>query len=201
MSFINDLAKGFVRSAVNQVGRDGGKVISNQLYGDAHSTPVRYIEQQGSGYIDTTSMKSLTPDEVRESLSETGYNLVFSSITPAAKVIYFFLGIFVSVMLSAMSPIFAFILPGVLTYKGIKKIIGSSKILAISTIMVPKVRHDKRYRNGSRMDGYVSKKVQYILPSSSYEKSTLIKIGISYIVLSAVMLGAIFFFMEKVIVP
>ena len=28
-NFTEDLAKGFVRSAVNQVGRDGGKVISN----------------------------------------------------------------------------------------------------------------------------------------------------------------------------
>jgi hypothetical protein len=41
MSYLNNLAKGFVRSAVNQVGRDGGKVISNQVYGNAHSTPLR----------------------------------------------------------------------------------------------------------------------------------------------------------------
>lgn len=40
MSFLNNLAKGFVRSAVNQVGRDGGKVISNKIYGNQHSTPI-----------------------------------------------------------------------------------------------------------------------------------------------------------------
>ena len=40
MSFINNLAKGFFRSAVNQVGRDGGKVISNKVYGNSHSTPL-----------------------------------------------------------------------------------------------------------------------------------------------------------------
>jgi hypothetical protein len=39
--FVKQLAKGFVRSAVNQVGRDGGKVISNKVYGDKHSRPVR----------------------------------------------------------------------------------------------------------------------------------------------------------------
>ena len=33
MSFVKNLAKGFVRSAVNQVGRDGGRVISNSIYG------------------------------------------------------------------------------------------------------------------------------------------------------------------------
>lgn len=44
MAFLNDLAKGFVRSAVNQVGRDGGKVISNQVYGNQHATPIRVAE-------------------------------------------------------------------------------------------------------------------------------------------------------------
>lgn len=39
MSFLEQLGKGFIRSAVNQVGRDGGKVISNQIYRGAHSTP------------------------------------------------------------------------------------------------------------------------------------------------------------------
>lgn len=41
--FAKQLAKGFVRSAVNQVGRDGGKVISNKVYGDRHSKPVRVV--------------------------------------------------------------------------------------------------------------------------------------------------------------
>ena len=40
MGFLDGLLKGFVRSAVNQVGRDGGKVISNTIYKGAHSTPI-----------------------------------------------------------------------------------------------------------------------------------------------------------------
>lgn len=48
MSFLNNLLKGFVRSAVNQVGRDGGKVVSNNLYGDSHSTPVRHVPNNKS---------------------------------------------------------------------------------------------------------------------------------------------------------
>ena len=35
-----------VSSIVRQVGRDTGKVISNQLYGDAHSTPVRHVRSE-----------------------------------------------------------------------------------------------------------------------------------------------------------
>ena len=50
-SFINGLAKGFVRSAVNQVGRDAGRVVSNQLYGDAHSTPHRNVSAGGTGRV------------------------------------------------------------------------------------------------------------------------------------------------------
>lgn len=48
MSFINNLAKGFVRSAVNQVGRDGGKVISNRVYGNSHSTPINITGNNNS---------------------------------------------------------------------------------------------------------------------------------------------------------
>lgn len=41
--FIGSLAKGFVRSAVNQVGRDAGRVVSNGVYGNRHSIPVRNV--------------------------------------------------------------------------------------------------------------------------------------------------------------
>ena len=34
----------FISSAVRQVGRDLGKTVSNELFGDAHSTPVRHIK-------------------------------------------------------------------------------------------------------------------------------------------------------------
>ena len=45
MKYLVQLLKGFVRSSVNQVGRDGGKIISNKVYGDAHSTPIRQTEE------------------------------------------------------------------------------------------------------------------------------------------------------------
>lgn len=31
----------FVNAAVSQVGQDGGRVISNKIYGDGHAMPVR----------------------------------------------------------------------------------------------------------------------------------------------------------------
>ena len=65
-SYLGQHGRWFVRSAVGQVGRDGGRVISNQIYGDAHSTPIRgvgdaqvqvpplpgYTQQQQSGELE-----------------------------------------------------------------------------------------------------------------------------------------------------
>lgn len=44
-SFISNLAKGFVRSAVNQVGRDGGRVISNNIYNGQNYVPIDKPQQ------------------------------------------------------------------------------------------------------------------------------------------------------------
>lgn len=52
MGFFENLGKGLIRSAVNQVGRDGGRVVSNQLYGDAHSTPHRIVNNNAKPVID-----------------------------------------------------------------------------------------------------------------------------------------------------
>lgn len=48
--FLGSLAKGFIRSAVNQVGRDAGRCVSNGVYGDRHSVPYRNVSG-GSGRI------------------------------------------------------------------------------------------------------------------------------------------------------
>lgn len=49
----NNLAKTFIRSAVRQVGRDAGKVVSNKAFGDSHSTPIRMVRN-----ADTSPMTS-----------------------------------------------------------------------------------------------------------------------------------------------
>ena len=60
-SFGTQLFQGFVKSAVNQVGRDGGKVISNRVYDNAHSTPIRGISNLRSTHrTEMQSMDQLT---------------------------------------------------------------------------------------------------------------------------------------------
>jgi len=39
---------GFLRSAINQVGRDMGRVVSNQVFKDAHSIPIRRARSRSS---------------------------------------------------------------------------------------------------------------------------------------------------------
>lgn len=84
-SFINGLAKGFVRSAVNQVGRDAGRVVSNQLYGDAHSTPHRNVSAGGAGRI--TGVEKVEDEGIQPIVPSVGaawfwgfFGLVFSII-------------------------------------------------------------------------------------------------------------------------
>lgn len=84
-SFINGLAKGFVRSAVNQVGRDAGRVVSNQLYGDAHSTPHRNVSAGGAGRI--TGVGKVEDEGIQPIVPSVGaawfwgfFGLVFSII-------------------------------------------------------------------------------------------------------------------------
>lgn len=76
MSFLANLGKGFVRSAVNQVGRDGGRVISNKVFGDAHATPVRHVGSAGTHVGGgSPSTEGMTDLQLRAWAMEHGYKL------------------------------------------------------------------------------------------------------------------------------
>ena len=84
-SFINGLAKGFVRSAVNQVGRDAGRVVSNNIYGDAHSIPHRNVSAGGAGRV--SSVGKVEDEGIQPIVPSVGaawfwgfFGLVFSII-------------------------------------------------------------------------------------------------------------------------
>lgn len=68
-SFTKSLAKGFVRSTVNQVGRDAGKVISNNVYGDRHSTPYRNVSTSNS-IVDTGEIRNEGTQVIEPSVSK-----------------------------------------------------------------------------------------------------------------------------------
>ena len=74
MGFLSNLGKGFIRSAVNQVGRDGGKVISNNIYGNAHATPVRRVGEETQTHSQTQFVEeeNLSVNDREKAISE-GY--------------------------------------------------------------------------------------------------------------------------------
>lgn len=52
-----NLGEVFIKSVVRQVGRDTGKVISNKVYKDAHSTPIRMVSSDTSPQFSGTRRK------------------------------------------------------------------------------------------------------------------------------------------------
>lgn len=143
MSFINKLAKGFVKSAVNQVGRDSGKVVSNQIYGDAHSTPIRGVHKSNSRKT-TIDPKSLI--EKKE---------------------YIGVKFFWAILISALVPIIGGL---IIVYRGFanfnKKFITMYKIEKHSVYA-----SDRRYKTGRRYEGTKQVKVPVQIQINESQKS------------------------------
>lgn len=88
-----DLMKGFARSLVNQVGRDTGKVVSNSLYGDAHSTPIRRIGSDNMSYHNKNGeICEISEQEFRNQIIEEGYHFSLRKTHP----IFIVLGVLLS---------------------------------------------------------------------------------------------------------
>ena len=140
MSFINNLAKGFVRSAVNQVGRDGGRVISNKVYGDSHSTPIRIIGSKNSNNSnithDTENISS------RADFASQGYK---AELLQSSPVTYFFMAIG-STILPLIGPLYWLYLSFTNFFKKYTKF--------YRIIQEPVSVKDRRFKTGERHDGF-----------------------------------------------
>jgi len=184
--FIRNLGKGFVRSTVNQVGRDTGRVISNTIYGDLHATPIRrvYSNNKNSYYSDTG--QPISDNELRNIMLEEGYNPVFFKYGIQFKVFLFLLGcIYVSMFYFAS--IFIAIIPVLwILYIGIKRIF-SNKIRYCKYENIPQYVPDRRYKTGTRFAGYSREKIVFKIIANEQQQQKLKKIGFIYICLSGLM--------------
>ncbi|WKV11464.1 SH3 domain-containing protein [Marivirga harenae] len=174
MSFINNLFKGFVRSAVNQVGRDGGKVISNKVYGDKHSKPIRIVDNSHSqSQAHKVSRENLVSrgDVESEGLFPESVNISI------VKVIFSFLFTF----------IFPIVGPIYWIYKSIKSFSKRSvRFYSIERIGIYK--EDKRFKTGRRLEGYrdVKSKTNVTAEATDKELKTLKINAIIYLVLACI---------------
>ena len=146
MGFGKNLAKGFVRSAVNQVGRDGGKVISNQLYGDAHSSPHRSVNGScGQPQLGILEEKYLRTER--------------ASIPSNARVAF-------CVLLALMFNLFGAL---VLLISGYSRWKSRYTIKGWNVYSVPTYAPDNRYRDGVRYEGDVMRREPVVLEADEWE--------------------------------
>lgn len=134
MSFFENLGKGLIRSAVNQIGRDGGRVVSNQLYGDAHSTPHRIVNNNTKPVIDGNDYVA----QYAKEQTTTGIIL---------RVIFAFF--------------FNLLGAAVLLVYGLKKKSKSAFVTIYRYEQVPIYRKDNRYKMGVRYTGDMTVKKKY----------------------------------------
>lgn len=189
MSFLQELGKGFIRSAVNQVGRDGGKVISNKIYGDAHATPIRRVGQSTSGtYFDTETNQQLTPQQILQYATTDGWTPRHSSYTWAHRITLMALAIFIG----SFPMIFPFslvlpIVPLYLIYRGIKKI-RQRHTTYFKLISRPTFKADKRYKGCIRATGeYETQELTIQLTSNEDDKRIQRRLGLAYILCAIIM--------------
>lgn len=139
MGFAKNLGKGFIRSAVNQVGRDAGKVVSNQVYGDAHSTPHRIVDN-----------KTIHNNEDNETAEYIKSHSTF--------------GIFIRILLAFLCNILGGV---VLLIYGIKKKSKASFATVYKYESVPTYENDRRYKSGVRYAGDITVKKKYQMQADS----------------------------------
>ena len=198
-NFISSLGKGFVRSAVNQVGRDTGRVISNSIYGDLHATPVRHVYRNNKDNYYNETGQPISDYELRSIIIEEGYNPVFLKYGIPFKVCLFILGCLHFSMFYFVNIFFAVIPVIWLFCIGVKKTL-SNKIKYSKYENFPQYAPDRRYKTGLRFEGYSRRKVTFKIIANKQEKEKRKKIGYIYICLSGFMILVsipIIFLLEK----
>lgn len=190
MSFLNELTKGFIRSAVNQVGRDGGRVISNKIYGDAHATPIRKVGQSTNGtYFDTETSQPIDANTFRDMLIQYGYKpqLSMSGYGIFMRIYAFLFGVLLTTFFLHVMPILTFIPALVVLIMVICKITGYKKIKLYKNEVVPIYTQDRRCKTGQRLKGYTETKNEYYAISTPKERKFIILSSFLYIPLPALM--------------
>ncbi len=132
-NFAKQLAKGFIRSAVNQVGRDGGRVLSNNIYKGENYIPVSNVTSQGSPVL--TPIGNPYQDIPEDAISTTKPFTVGKML---------FLG-FLSFIFIPIGPI------GVFIYGLLLMVDRSDKVIWYTT--APSYVRDRRFRTGVRYVG------------------------------------------------
>lgn len=171
-NFAKNLAKGFVRSAVNQVGRDGGRVISNKLYNNQNYMPIQNVNG--------TPQMGNPIDSFRD---DTMPNAVVKNKLGTGTIILIIIGL----LAIPIGPI-AVMIYGIARYlKNTTKIEWTER--------QSQYVQDRRYKEGRRYIGDVSVTKTNVIPADDFSKSEYRRQGIIIMVASGafLLLGIISF--------
>jgi hypothetical protein len=177
MNFLSQLAKGFVRSTVNQVGRDTGRVISNQIYGNAHSTPIKGVTCTDGVYYDESNNTTLSEQEFSSRLRMEGLKIQYFATHPLLKTFYFVLGLFVTIMVIELTNIYyGLIPPAVLVVVGFcKGMAAQYQMTVFYTRPMSTYTEDRRYSTGRRVSEQTLGRIKTtIMPTKSFKAKSWI---------------------------
>lgn len=135
-NFTKQLAKGFVRSAVNQVGRDGGRVISNQIYNGQNYVPISNVSPQEASVQPQTGNH---PQEMPQCVTSTTKHFT------AGKMVWLTLASIIFMPVGSIA---------VLLYGLFLMIDHTDKIEWYTT--EPSYVSDRRYKSGARYAGEIT---------------------------------------------
>lgn len=190
MSYVNKLAKGFVRSAINQVGRDGGRVVSNKVYKGKHSKPIYYHDP--TNQLSKTGVSS--PGAVLEALdSENDINWeIQPGIKRSSMIVTFLKGFFVQII-----PLIGSVL---YMWKVIQSFIYMNKAIPIYALAENRVK-DKRRKEGYRVDGHVIVETDRFRSPLPDERSYYKRKGFIYIIAGIVFWVVLFMVINEPVDP
>lgn len=172
MGFISNLAKGFVRSAVNQVGRDGGRVISNKLYKGNHATPIYHINNESNIYIQNDT-------------NEKDFQYYKVDVQPST---------FKYILIVLFSYCFFIVGPIITILRGFNR--KNNRYMKVYTIKYESVyKPDARYKRGVRYEGKVETKDYTTVQIDDENKKINKKVGNNYIII-----GTLFIVIQIIIV-
>ena len=169
-NFAKNLAKGFVRSAVNQVGRDGGRVVSNQIYNGKNYVPVKNVGDEPLGAA-PSSQTPPPPYTGTVDVSMEMPNVGFSS----GKYVLFTL---LCVLLWPIGTLITLIV-------GITQF-GRTTAKITWEESEAQWAADKRYKMGARYLGHVTVKKSREVPAPPYIKEQYRRNGITLMLIAAV---------------
>lgn len=188
MNFLTNLAKGFVRSTVNQVGRDTGKIISNKIYGDAHATPIKGVSCKNGHFLDDSG-NIITEHDFIQIIKKQGYKRKYFNINLISKLWGLFLGFSLTMIIHYYwGQYYALIIPLLLVICGIGTIYSGKEEMTIASSQEVQIfKTDLRYKDGRRLAGYKEGELLHeIPPTREYQKAKMV-IGFTYILIAVYM--------------